>query len=120
MIYPCSCDNPKILLSTEHHPQIRDAAATERTEGVCTRAWSSGDAFKESKHADYERFRDDVYAERDAPSRWAWHIDINKRFEAFRHASYADEIATVLEIAPDYLAITRETIEARPQDDHAD
>jgi hypothetical protein len=81
-------------------------------------------AFKGSKQTDYERFRDEVYAERGVPStfmgRWAWHIDINKRFEAFLHANYADEIATMLEIAPDYLAITRETVEARSQGEAAD
>ena len=59
-------------------------------------------AFKASKQADYERFRDEVYAERGVPSsfmgRWAWHIDINKRFEAFLHAKYADEIAMMLVI----------------------
>ncbi len=75
-------------------------------------------AFKESKQADYERFRDEVYAKRGVPSSfmggWARHIDIDKRFEAFLHANYADEIGTMREIAPDYLAITRKTVEARP------
>jgi hypothetical protein len=40
--------------------------------------------------------------------------------EAFLHANYADEIATMLEISPDYLAITRETVEARPQGEAVD
>jgi hypothetical protein len=74
-------------------------------------------AFKESMQADYERFRDKVYAERGVPSgmigRWARHIEINKRFEAFLHANCADEIVAMMEITPDYLAITRETVEAR-------
>jgi hypothetical protein len=81
-------------------------------------------AFKASKQADYERFRDEVYAEHGAPStlmgRWSWHIDINKRFEAFLRANYADEIAAMMEITPDYLTITRETVEARPQGEAAD
>jgi hypothetical protein len=76
-------------------------------------------AFKESKQADYERFRDEVYAKRGVPSsfmgRWAWHIDINNRFEAFLRANCADEIAAMMEITPNYLAITRETVEARPR-----
>jgi hypothetical protein len=94
-------------------------------EHVCRlirdRGWS---AFRRSKQADYDRFRDEVYEKRGVSSsfmgRWAWHIDINKRFEAFLHANYADEIATMLEIAPDYLAITRETVEARSQAEGAD
>jgi hypothetical protein len=73
-------------------------------------------AFKKDRQADYERFRHEVYAERGIPSgmmgRWARHIEINKRFEAFLHANYADEIAAMMEITPDYLAITRETVEA--------
>jgi hypothetical protein len=83
--------------------------------------WS---AFKERNQADYERFRDEVYAERGVPSsfmgRWAQHIVINKRFEAFLHANSADEIAAMMAITPDYLAITRETVEARPQGELAD
>jgi hypothetical protein len=72
-------------------------------------------AFKQSRLADYERFRDGVYAERGIPSglmcSWARRIEINKRFEAFLRASYADEIAATMDIAPDYLAITRQTVE---------
>ena len=83
---------------------------------IRNRRWS---AFKGSKQAAYERFRDEVYAERGGPSgmmgRWARHIEINNRFEAFLHANCADEIAAMLEIAPDYLAITRETVEADPR-----
>ena len=49
-------------------------------------------AFKESRQTAYERFRDEVYAERGVPSsfmgRWAWHFEINKRFHAkFRVSS---------------------------------
>ena len=35
---------------------------------------------------------------------------MNKRFEAFLRAQYADEIAIMMEIAPDYLAITRQPL----------
>ena len=38
-------------------------------------------------------------------------MGINKRFEAFLRAQYADEIAIMTEIAPDYLAITRQAVE---------
>ena len=38
-------------------------------------------------------------------------MEINKRFEAFLRAQYADEIAIMMEIAPDYLAITRQAVE---------
>ena len=73
-------------------------------------------AFKASKHADYERFRDEVYAEHGVPSgwiaRWGRHIEVNRRFEVFLRANYADEIASMMEITPDYLAITRETVGA--------
>ena len=72
-------------------------------------------AFKESKQSDYERFRDEVYAERGIPSgmmgRWAWHIEIDKRFEAFLRVNYADEIAMMIDIAPDYISITKQTVE---------
>jgi hypothetical protein len=44
-------------------------------------------ALKKSRRADYERLRHEVYAERGIPSgtmgRWARHIEIDKRFEAF-------------------------------------
>jgi len=77
-------------------------------------------AFKESKQADYERFRDEVYAECGVPSgwmgRWGRSIKVNERFEAFLRANYADEIAAMKEIAPDYLAITKQTVEAAPQE----
>jgi hypothetical protein len=77
-------------------------------------------AFKKSRQADYERFRDEVYAERGNPSGmmggWARYIEINKRFEAFLHTNYADEIAAIMDIAPDYLAITRQTVEATSHD----
>ena len=94
-------------------------------EHVCRlirdRRWS---AFKGSKQADYERFRDEVYAERGVPSgmmgRWGRHIEIHNRFEAFLHTNCADEIAAMMDITPDYLAITRETVEARPQGEPAD
>jgi hypothetical protein len=77
-------------------------------------------AFKESRQADYERFRDEVYAERGIPSgmmgRWTRHLEINKRFEAFLRTSYGDEIAAMMVIAPDYLAITRQTEEGKSHD----
>jgi hypothetical protein len=72
-------------------------------------------AFKESKQADYDRFRDEVYVERGVPSGmmggWSRHIEIDKRFEGFLHANYADEIAAMMDIAPDYLALTRQIVE---------
>jgi hypothetical protein len=41
-----------------------------------------------------------VYAKRGVPSgwigRWARHIEINKRFEAFLRANYADEIGALM------------------------
>jgi hypothetical protein len=80
-------------------------------------------AFKESKQADYDRFRDEVSAERGVPSgkgRWAWHREIDKPFKAFLHADYADEIAAMMHIAPDYLAITRLIVEARPHSELVD
>jgi hypothetical protein len=81
-------------------------------------------AFKKSRQADYGRFRDEVYAERGTPSGmmggWSRHIEINKRFEVFLHANYADEIAAMKVIAPDYLTITRKVVEASPQDEAAD
>ena len=40
-----------------------------------------------------------------------FNLEINKRFEAFLRAQYADEIAIMMEIAPDYLAITRQAVE---------
>jgi hypothetical protein len=68
-------------------------------------------AFKESKRADYERLRKDVYAQREPSagpmSKWALHMELETQFEAFLRARYADEIAKMLEIVPDYLAITR-------------
>src|ERR1700704_1177838 len=72
-------------------------------------------AFRESKQADYQRIRAEALAGRNPPSgyigRWGFHVGINKRFEAFLRAQYADEIAIMMEIAPDYLAITRQAIE---------
>jgi hypothetical protein len=44
-------------------------------------------------------------------ARWGFHVGINKRFVAFLRAQYADEIAIFMEIAPDYLAITRQAVE---------
>jgi hypothetical protein len=80
-------------------------------------------AFKESKQADYERFRDEVYAGRiptGVMGRWSWHVLANKRFVAFLRANYADEIAMMMEIAPDYISITKQAVEARSPDDPAD
>jgi hypothetical protein len=77
-------------------------------------------AFKKSRRADYERLHDLVYAERGIPlgmmGRWAWHIEIDKRFEAFLRTNYADEIAAMMDISPDYLAITRQTVEGTSHD----
>jgi hypothetical protein len=76
-------------------------------------------AFKKGRHADYERSRDEVYIEHGIPSglmgRWARHIEISKRFEASLHANDADEIAAMIDIAPDYLAITVEIVGHRPK-----
>jgi hypothetical protein len=72
-------------------------------------------AFKESKQANYHRIREEVLAGCNPPSgwigRWGFHVGIDKRFEAFLRAQYADEIAIMMEIAPDYLAITRQAVE---------
>ena len=72
-------------------------------------------AVRESKQGDYQRIRDEVLAVRRAPSGsisgWGFNVEINKRFEAFLRAQYADEIAIMREIAPDYLAITRQAVE---------
>ena len=38
-------------------------------------------------------------------------MEIGKRFEAFLRAHYSDEVAIVMRIAPDYLAITRQVTE---------
>ena len=38
-------------------------------------------------------------------------MEIGKRFEAFLRAHYSDEITIVMQIAPDYLAITRQVTE---------
>ena len=42
---------------------------------------------------------------------WGLNLKINKRFEAFLRAQYADEIAIMMEVSPDYLAITRQAVE---------
>ena len=72
-------------------------------------------AFRESKQADYQRIRTKALTGRNPPSGWiagwGFHAGINKRFEAFLRAQYADEIAIMMEIAPDYLAITRQAVE---------
>jgi hypothetical protein len=47
---------------------------------------------------------------------WAKHIEINKRFEVFLRANYADEIAAMIDIAPNYLAITKQTVEGTSND----
>jgi hypothetical protein len=76
-------------------------------------------AFKERKQSDYERFRDEVYTERGAPTDFSGrrlrHFCITKRFEAFLRANYADEIVAMMDIAPDYLAITRRIVEGPSQ-----
>jgi hypothetical protein len=72
-------------------------------------------AFRATKQADYDRIYDEVVAERGHPSGliggWGIRMEIGKRFEAFLRAQYSDEIAVVMQIAPDYLAITRQVTE---------
>jgi hypothetical protein len=74
-------------------------------------------AFRESKQADRQRIRDEMLAGRRPPSGsiggWGFNMKVNKRFEALLRAQYADEIAIMMEIAPDYLAITRQSVETR-------
>ena len=74
-------------------------------------------AFRATKQADYERIYDEVVAERGHPSGsiggWGIRMEIGKRFEAFLRAHYSDEITIVMQIAPDYLAITRQVTEGR-------
>ena len=71
--------------------------------------------FWESKQADRQRIREEMLAGQKPPSGyigwWGLNLKINKRFEAFLRAQYADEIAIMMEIAPDYLAITRQAVE---------
>jgi hypothetical protein len=72
-------------------------------------------AFRATKQSDYERYRDEVVAERGHPSGsiggWGIRMEIGKRFEAFLRAHYSDELTIAMQIAPDYLAITRQVIE---------
>jgi hypothetical protein len=72
-------------------------------------------AFRATKQSDYERYRDEVVAERGHPSGsiggWGIRMEIGKRFEAFLRAHYSDELTNVIQIAPDYLAITRQVTE---------
>ena len=72
-------------------------------------------AFRATKQADYDRIHDEVVAERGHPSGsiggWGIRMEIGKRFEAFLRAHYRDEITIVMQIAPDYLAITRQVTE---------
>ena len=72
-------------------------------------------AFRATKQSDYERIRDEVVAERGHLSGsvggWGIRTEIGKRFEAFLRAHYSDEITIVMQIAPDYLAITRQVTE---------
>ena len=72
-------------------------------------------AFRATKQSDYDRIRDEVVAERGHPSGsvggWGIRTEIGKRFEAFLWAHYGDEIKIVMQIAPDYLAITRQVTE---------
>ena len=72
-------------------------------------------AFRVTKQADYDRIYDEAVAERGHPSGsiggWGIRMEIGKRFEAFLRAHYSDEIAIVMQIAPDYLAITRQVTE---------
>ena len=78
-------------------------------------------AFRATKQADYERIHDEVVAERGHPSGsiggWGIRMEIGKWFEAFLRAHYSDEIAIVTQIAPDYLAITKQVTEGRKNAD---
>jgi hypothetical protein len=47
-------------------------------------------------------------------------LEIDKRFVVFLHANCADEIAAMKVIAPNYLAITRQVVEATLQDEATD
>ena len=72
-------------------------------------------AFRDTKQADYERIRQEVFAEWGRPrgfiASWGWSIEIDRRVDAFLRANYAAEIATLMRIGPDYLAITRQVVE---------
>ena len=72
-------------------------------------------ALKDSKRADYERIRQEVFAERGRPrgfiASWGWSFEIDRRVDAFLRANYADEIATLMQIDPDFLGITRQVVE---------
>jgi hypothetical protein len=78
-------------------------------------------AFRATKRGDYNRIYDEVVAERGHPSGsiggWGIRMEIGKRFEAFLRAHYSDETTIVMQIAPDYLAITRQVIEGRENAD---
>jgi hypothetical protein len=73
------------------------------------------DALKHSKQADYERIREEVFAERGRPTGFfgalGRGVEIDRRFSAFLRANYADEIVTLMQIGPDYLGITRQVVE---------
>jgi hypothetical protein len=72
-------------------------------------------ALKDSKQTDCERIRQEVFAERGRPrgflASWGWSVEIDRRADAFLRANYADEIATLMQIGPDYLGITRQVVE---------
>jgi hypothetical protein len=72
-------------------------------------------AFRNTKQADYERIRQEVFAEWGCPrgfiASWGWSFEIDRRVDAFLRANYADEVATLMQIGPDYLAITRQVAE---------
>ena len=74
-------------------------------------------AFRPTKQADYDRIREEVVAERGHPSGsiggWGIRMKIGKRFEAFLWAHCRDELTIAMQIAPDYLAITRQVTEGR-------
>jgi hypothetical protein len=63
-------------------------------------------AFRDTKQADYERIRQEVFAEWGRPrgviASWGWSIGIDRRVDAFLRANYADEVATLMQIGPDY------------------
>lgn len=72
-------------------------------------------AFRDTKQADYERIRQEVFSEWGRPrgfiASWGWSFEIDRRVDAFLRVNYADEIATLMQIDPDFLGITRQVVE---------
>lgn len=93
-------------------------------ENACGVIWSARwRAFCDRYKDDLERFKEQVVAERGPPRGWivagSHYDEAWRRFKAFLHAKYADNIAALFIIAPDYLAITR-TVTERIQEDVTD